>query len=262
LWSSPCSDAPRRLVVKMQAVGEFTPTHHALMMAWISRAVVDVVGEEEGERIIRRGVVKYGNQRGRRMAMRAEANGHPLTMANYFAYAEVKLKRKDFKMEILERSPHARGRTSVCPWAVAWERNDLMSYGRYFCLEIDRAVVQGFNDDLVLEVTGTLSNGAEYCDMTFMDANFTLPTMAGVAWKKTVRPGQSVVMPWDYHVGHLYKTLGEIVAEELGDEAADVMATACDDFTDRYGEAAADTVLAYAGTDFDQLPDPAQRSAA
>ena len=137
-----------------------------------------------------------------------------------------------------------------------------MGYGRYFCLEIDRAVVQGFNDDLVLEVTGTLSNGAEYCDMTLMDANFTLPTMAGVAWKKTVSPGQSVVMPWDYHVGHLYKTLGEVIAEELGADASEVMATALKDFTDRYGEAAADTVLAYAGTDFDQLPDPAKRSAA
>ena len=69
-----------------QTAGEFTPTHHALMVAWISRAVVDAVGGDEGERIIRRAVVKYGNQRGRRMAMRAEANGHALTMANYFAY--------------------------------------------------------------------------------------------------------------------------------------------------------------------------------
>lgn len=240
--------------MKTQTVGEFTPTHHALMMAWISKAVVDAVGEEKGEQIIRRAVVRYGNQRGRRMAMRAEANGHPQTMTNYFAYAEVKLKRGDFKMELLERSPHVRGRTSTCPWTVAWEKNDLMEYGRYFCREIDRAVVQGFNDDLVLEVNATMSNGAEYCDMTFVDANFTLPKMAGVAWKKMVSPGRSVVMPWEYHVGHLYKTLGEVITEELGEEAAEVMATALKDFTDRYGEAARDTVLAHQTTDFDRLP--------
>ena len=42
-------------------------------------------------------------------------------------------------MEILERTPHARGRTSVCPWAVAWEKNNLMEYGRYFCMERDIA---------------------------------------------------------------------------------------------------------------------------
>ncbi len=69
--------------MRTQTVGAFTPTHHALMMGWISQAVVEAVGEEEGERIIRKAVVKYGNQRGRRMAMRAEANGHPRTFANY-----------------------------------------------------------------------------------------------------------------------------------------------------------------------------------
>lgn len=237
----------------MKTDGAFTPTHHALMMAWISKAVVDAVGAEEGERIIRRGVVRYGNQRGRRMAMRAEANGHPRTMAAYFAYAEVRLRRSDFKMEILERSPDARIRTSVCPWAIAWERNDLTAYGRYFCMEIDRAVVQGFNDDLDLEVSGTLSNGAEYCDMTFVDANFTVPTMAGLAWKKTISPGRRVLMPWEYHVGHLYKTLGEVIADELGDDADGVMTAALDNFTDKYGEAAGDKVLVHQTTDFDQV---------
>ena len=188
------------------------------------------------------------------MAMRAEANGHPLSMANYFAYAEVELKRSDFKMEFLERSPHARWRTPTCPWTVAWEKNDLMDYGRYFCREIDRAVVQGFNDDLVLEVNSIMSDGAEYCDMTFMDANFTFPKLAGLVWRKTVRPGRSAQMPWEYHVGHLYKTLGEVIAEELGDEAPGVMAAALQKSTDEFGEAAGDSVLAYQDTDFDRLP--------
>ena len=239
-----------------QTVGEFTPTHHALMMGWISKSVVEVVGEKEGERIIRQAVVKYGNQRGSRMAMRAEANGHPRTFANFLPYAEIKLRMGDFKMEFLERSPDARGRTSRCPWSDAWGENGLMQYGRFFCMEIDQAVVQGFNEDLVLEVNGTLSNGAEYCDMTFKEANLTAMKMAGVAWKKVVRPGRTAVMPWQYHVGHLYKTLAEVITEELGEQAGDVMAAALEDFTGRYGQAATETVLSYQDTDFDQLPDP------
>ena len=124
----------------------------------------------------------------------------------------------------------------------------------FFCLEIDKAVVHGFNEDLVLDVNGTLSNGAEYCDMTFKEADFRLKKMAGVAWKKIVRPGRTAVMPWEYHVGHLYKTLGEVVAQELGDEAPGVMAAALEKFTDEFGEAAGDSVLAYQDTDFDRLP--------
>jgi hypothetical protein len=131
-----------------------------------------------------------------------------------------------------------------------------MQYGRFFCMEIDKAVVQGFSEDLVLEVNGTLSNGAEYCDMTFREADFTPMKMAGVAWKKVVRPGRAAVMPWEYHVGHLYKTLAEVITEELGEQASDVMAAALEDFNGRYGEAATETVLAYQDTDFDQLPNP------
>ena len=242
--------------MRTQTVGAFTPTHHALMMGWISKAVVEAVGEEEGERVIRKAVVEYGNQRGRRMAMRAEANGHPRTFANYVSYVEAKLPMRDFKMEFLERSPDLRGRTSRCPHSDAWAENDLMQYGRFFCMEIDKALVQGFNEDLVLEVNGTLSDGAEYCDMTFREADFTLKKMAGVAWKKVVRPGRTAVMPWEYHVGHLYKTLAEVITEELGEQASNVMAAALEDFTARYGEAATATVLSYHDTDFDQLPNP------
>ena len=242
--------------MRTQTVGQFTPTHHALMMGWISKAVVEAVGEDEGERVIRKAVVEYGNQRGRRMAMRAEANGHPRTFANYVSYVEAKLPMRDFKMEFLERSPDLRGRTSRCPHSDAWAENDLMQYGRFYCMEIDKALVQGFNEDLVLEVNGTLSEGAEYCNMTFREADFTLMKMAGVAWKKVVRPGRTAVMPWEYHVGHLCKTLVGVITEELGEQASDVMAAALEDFTSRYGEAATETVLSYLDTDFDQLPDP------
>jgi hypothetical protein len=168
------------------------------------------------------------------MAMRAEANGHPRTFANYFPYVEIKVGFGDFKMEFLERSPDARWRTSRCPWSHAWGEHDLMQYGRFFCAEIDKAIFQGFNEDLVLEVNGTLSEGADYCDMTFRDADFTVMKMPGVAWKKFVRPGRTAVMPWEYHVGHLYKTLAEVITEELGEQASDVMAAALEDFTGRY----------------------------
>lgn len=243
----------REAVVNTKTVEAFTPTHHALMIAWISRALVDAVGESEGERIIRKGVVKYGNQRGRRMALRAEANGHPRTIANYLAYAEVKTSSAT-KSQVVEKSPHARTHMLRCDWHDAWEDDDLMRYGRYFCMEIDRAVVQGFNDRLVLEVNGTMSNGADYCDFVFKDANLTLLKLAPLAWKRAIRPGKRAVMPWEYHVGHLYRTLGDVITEELGARAADVARTALSDFADRYGEPAAEIVLSYQATDFDQLP--------
>jgi hypothetical protein len=66
----------------------FSPTHHALLFAWMSLEIIRRAGADEGECIVRSAVQRYGEQRGRRMALRAQANGHPLTMTHYLAYGE------------------------------------------------------------------------------------------------------------------------------------------------------------------------------
>jgi len=233
---------------------KFTPTHHALLTAWISRAVVNSEGAEEGERVFRKAIAAYGNQRGRRMALRAEANGHPLTMANYLAYGEWAAEKGEMEMKIREKSPHTRAHVLKCPWHTAWKENNLLPYGRYFCMEVDEALVEGFNKDLVLEIGGTQSNGDEYCDFNFKDANLTPMKLLGLAWKKSISPGKKVQMPWEYHVGHLYKTLSEVIAEQLGEKAGGIISTALKDFTDKYGEEAGRTVTSFENTDFNQLP--------
>lgn len=232
----------------------FTPKHHALMMAWIAQAVVDAVGDREGERIVRKAVARYGHQRGRRMAMRAEADGQPLTVESYLAYAEVKPRKGDTQTKLLERSPDARSQVIGCAWYDAWNENDLMPYGRYFCMEIDRAVVRGFNPQLVLEVGATMPSGADCCDFVFRDADLTIPRLAGILWTRAVGPARRAAMPWEYHVGHLFKSFGEVVAEELGDAAEDVMASALGRFADSFGMPARVTLLAYQSTNFDELP--------
>ena len=64
----------------------FSEAQHALLFAWISRAVMETVGEQKGQEAIRKAVLRYGTQRGKRMALRARANGDPLNMLNYMAY--------------------------------------------------------------------------------------------------------------------------------------------------------------------------------
>lgn len=232
----------------------FTATHHALMFAWISRAAVSAVGEKEGERIVRKAVSKYGLQRGARMAMRAKANGHELTMANYLAYGEWRAGKGEMKQKIIEKVPHARAYVLKCPWQIAWKNNGLTAYGRYFCLAVDEALVRGFNQNLVLEINGTQTNGAEYCDFNFKDANLTVFNTLRFVYRKKVKPGKTAIMPWEYHVGHLYKTLGEVIGDELGRQTGEVMAVALKDFSDRYGKEAGRVVESYEKTDFDRLP--------
>ncbi len=223
----------------------FSPTHHALLFAWISLAVIQRAGREEGERIVRRAVQRYGEQRGGRMALRAQANGHPLIMAHYLAYGEWEPGPDSGKTEsdVIERPPHVEMRVHRCPWHTAWEDNDLMQVGHLYCQVIDKALVRGFNPDLTLEVGGTLSNGAPYCAFTFHDAS---PPRGA--------KDEGTTMPWDYHLGHLYATMSEVAIEELGEAGQEAADAALAAFADRFGREAAEIVKAYRDTDFTRLP--------
>ena len=51
-----------------------TAAHHALLFAWLTKAIIRRVGHEKAEPVVRQAVQRYGEQRGRRMAFRAQAN--------------------------------------------------------------------------------------------------------------------------------------------------------------------------------------------
>lgn len=86
----------------------FTPAHHAMLFALISRVVLHDSGEIDGGKLMRRAVRSYGNQRGRRMALRARANGHRLNMANYLAYSEWSTNRGEQTLQMIAKIPHAK----------------------------------------------------------------------------------------------------------------------------------------------------------
>lgn len=226
---------------------EFTATHHALLFAWISRAVIQYVGEEQGETIIRKAIRRYGEQRGRRMALSAQANGHTLSMANYMAYSEWRAGEDETEREMDGRALDARTLVYRCPWNKAWRDQNLIPYGRLYCLEIDEALVRGFNPELKLDVNSTLTNDAPYCEFVYHDAN--------LATVKADAPGENTVMPWDYHLGHLRKTAGEVIIEELGHVGQEAINTALAEFAQCYGEGTAQIVAAYQDTDFNHLPE-------
>lgn len=232
----------------------FTEVHHALLHGWIARAIIDRVGEQSGQAVVRRAVRRYGEERGRRMAQRATANKHALSMPNYVVYAEYRLSPGAIPLKIVERVPHARIRAPRCPWYATWKENGLLSEGRLYCLEVDQALVRGFNPELELEVKATLPDGAAECEFVYHDANLTIPTYLAIQWRRTFSPGLKAVMPWDYHVGHLLTTYEQVAVAELGQVGHEAIRAALTQFAARYGEQAMQKVVASRSKDYKALP--------
>jgi hypothetical protein len=226
-----------------------------LLFAWISRAVVRRAGAERGEAVVREGVRRYGQQRGRRMALRAQADGEALNMLNYLIYGEWWAEGSKSEQRVLASDPHFHVQVAGCLWHATWQAHDLVPYGRLYCLEIDEALIEGFNPRLKLSVNATSPNDLCDCDFVFHDAHLT-PEKLELMEQKSRALGFRAVMPWDYHLGHLYKTVGEVVVEELGAVGQEALGAALDEFARRYGEGAAQMIKAYEGTDFDRLPGP------
>jgi hypothetical protein len=123
----------------------FSEQHHALLFALIAKEIVEQAGKDAGEAVLRVAVRRYGKQRGRRMAMRALANGDDLSMTSFLIYGEWRSGTGLGKHDQTVLGSDVRMVVPRCPWTLTWMEASLSEYGRLYCLEIDKALVHGFN---------------------------------------------------------------------------------------------------------------------
>lgn len=239
-------------------IDAFTPAHHGLLMAWISRQVCQRVGPVKGEMLIRKAIRRYGEERGSRMARRALSYGKELSMVNYLIFGEWVAARGEVQQR-LEPNNHNNLRMLVerCPWHAAWMQDDLVEYGSLYCQEIDLALLRGFNPELHLDVLKTQTNDHQACDFVFHGTPLNLSTNLALLVGKKLSPGKQVILPWEYHTGHLYKTMSEVIAVELGQAGQEAAEAALAEFADRFGAKAAQLVHSHLQTDFTTLPEKA-----
>lgn len=230
-------------------------THHAVLFALIAKETIQLFGPLKGEVGIRKAIRQYGNQRGKRMAMRVQANGQELTMTNYLIYSEWQpsgFSETQSKME--ETFPDVRMRVMVCPWNNAWIECNLLQYGRIYCQEIDEALVQGFNPELIIKMGKTLSNDGQPCEFIYRYASLVEGDSLQIIHERRLESLSENTMPWDYHCGHLYHTFQDVLIKEFGATGQKAIQAALNEFSSLFSEEITHIILGYQGTDFNQLP--------
>jgi hypothetical protein len=228
----------------------FTAERHALLFAWIARELIARVGEGSAAPVLREAVTLYGEQRGRRMAARARQDGQPLSMATYLSYREWQIPAGAMQQTGVPWQMDLRTQVRRCPWATVWEQEGLTGFGRYYCQEIDEAVVRGFNPELTVEVKGTRTNGSRVCQITYCNA-----FEGTLVHEETQRGQDKRIMPWSYHTAHLLSVMSAVLQRELGSAGMAAVQAALEVFAARFGRAAAAAISTDAGTDFDVLPE-------
>jgi hypothetical protein len=145
--------------------GEYYTSHVALfgqMFSLMAKTIIDALGRERGEEIIKKAVEDFGEERGRRIAQRVKALGKPLSFRNFLIYTDLdtsailsympKIENGNLLLEI-DRCDFSQG-------ARDW---GLLEYFNYYCRYVDEAILRGYNPDLKLEVPKNISAGDDIC---------------------------------------------------------------------------------------------------
>ena len=209
--------------------------HHATLFALLSRQAITLAGEA-GKEAILKGMTKYGNERGARMAANALARGDALTTMTNQAYGEWK---PDFQGQMdfgtIHTEPTLQTYIAKCAWCDAWKKHDLLDYGKYYCVNVDNAVYQGFRSDFLCTPTTTaLSWGGERCEFDWGHP-LTPEEVTQLAEKKK-ELGASCMRDFNFHTAHLLHTVGNTLKEELGEVGELAVQKGIEDYIAKFGQ--------------------------
>ena len=217
-----------------------TKAHHALLLAYLVRRWRAAFSGERAR--IEEAVAHYGRQRGARMARRAQADGEALDMPAYFAYSEWTPIPGESHGEMDGCNGAQVDRVMGCPWCAVWAREGMLEEGAHYCRQVDRAILEGFNPRLRLQVTQLASLGADCCEFLWLDMPATAKAQARVDALRQ-RVGASAARDWDYHCAHLLDAFARDL-RRLHGPAGDACAQgALADLGQRCGDAVVDTIV-------------------
>lgn len=226
-------------------------SHHAMLFAFLAKQAIDAFGEA-GKAAVTAGVVRYGEQRGHRMALRTLADGNELNVENYLVYGEWEAFPGQMDLRFPAYDPEVRMQNYRCPWHTEWSKRGLLEYGRYYCKDVDAALARGYNG-MSLNLIANRTLGDECCDFVFEGCSVPKERMKAFADKRA-KIGSKAKMPWEYHVGHIYRTMREAIVGAFGEAGEQAVDRALKEYCAEYGEAARDLVLSYANVDYDVMP--------
>ena len=90
----------------------------------------------------------------------------------------------------------------------------------------------------------------KWISLNISKVNLTISNYFLIGFRKVFKPGKKALMPWEYGIGHLFKTVEKVVVDQLGEVGDRAVNAGLVESAKQYGEQAAQKVVAYRNTDF------------
>lgn len=140
-------------------MGELLGTLFAIM----ADEVIKNCGREEGERIVKDAVWRFGFYRGERIKKRVLDAGQELTLENFEKFSDLPENNAwDAHSTCTETS--LKEYTTYCPYSKAWRELGLEDVGSLYCIQ-DEAMIKGYLENVEFIRSKIFNNNEEgHCD--------------------------------------------------------------------------------------------------
>lgn len=223
--------------------------HHAWIVSDYYQLLLAQFGEA-GKRAFIQAAQTYGEQRGKRMAMRAIADGRSLGFLEYFAYGEYPSTEAFFEVKMWGEEGVVHEQVTRCPWADIFAQRGCKDCGDTYCREIDRAIVRGFNPELEVETESTQHYGP-CCRFYFRQPGIPADTLEQA--ERLTAGRDDIQMPLSYHCGHVLHTFSDTVAGIFGERGRAITEQVLDRFEAKFGAEMTQELCSCASLDFDTI---------
>lgn len=221
--------------------------HHAVLFALLSKYAWELCGDE-GQHAILEGMTTYGMERGKRMASRALADGEELNVLTNQLYGEWTPGPEDaMESGFLQTEPSLQTYVTRCPWCDAWKKHKLLDYGKYYCVNVDKAVFKGFREDFNCTILSTqLSFGGTRCEFDWQHP-LTASDLEQLNVKRK-KLGTSRTKDFNFHTAHLYYSLKKSLIYSLGTKGEEIAEAAILEYIEKFGPEYFDVLKTYEAT--------------
>ena len=133
----------------------------AQLFSTMAKHVLQRLGPEEGEKLIRAAVEEFGRERGRRIAENVRAQGKPLSLRNWLIYTDISPENFKARPSFPEGDLEACvGACTFINGARAW---GMVDFARLYCKYVDYAILAGYNPDVTLVLRDRHATGRDEC---------------------------------------------------------------------------------------------------
>lgn len=128
----------------------------------LAKEMIDRLGLEQAEPIIKEAVEAFGKERGRRIAQRVQAEGRPLTFKNWLIYGDID-SSSNFNPQPSIEDGDLLVQAHNCTFYNAAKEWGLEKYANLYCKYVDYAILEGYNPDITLTLEERQASGRDYC---------------------------------------------------------------------------------------------------